>query len=73
MTRITNFYYYLIYLYVLDEAGEEVLPAEGNPDRDLWKINCWSLSEQVLVSHPKRHPLKRITCEKGFFCEWLNS
>lgn len=24
----------------------EILPAEGNPDRDLWKINCWSLSEE---------------------------
>jgi len=29
-----------------DESNGDVLSAEGNPDRDIWKINCWSLSEE---------------------------
>lgn len=31
--------------YFNEQESNEILPAEGNPDRDLWKINCWSLSE----------------------------
>ena len=34
-------------VYILDDGSGDCLPAEGNPDRDLWKINCWSLSEEV--------------------------
>uniref|UniRef100_T2MEI4 Nuclear pore complex protein n=1 Tax=Hydra vulgaris TaxID=6087 RepID=T2MEI4_HYDVU len=25
---------------------DEIQPAEGNPNRDLWKINCWAMSEE---------------------------
>jgi len=31
--------------YFTDVEGE-IIPAKGNPDRDLWKINCWALSEE---------------------------
>ena len=26
--------------------GGEIIPARGNPDRDLWKISCWALAEE---------------------------
>ena len=32
--------------YFNELESTEILPAKGNPDRDLWKINCWSLSEE---------------------------
>lgn len=32
--------------FFTNDGSGDVLPAEGNPDRDLWKINCWSLSEE---------------------------
>lgn len=36
--------------YFTTESDEDILPAEGNPDRDLWKINCWTLSKEKSYS-----------------------
>ena len=30
--------------------GDEILPVEGNPYRDLWKCCSWALAEQVCCS-----------------------
>ena len=31
------------------DGNDDILPAEGNPDRDLWKLNCWALADEVII------------------------
>ncbi len=27
--------------------GEELIPVEGNPQRDIWKAACWRMADEV--------------------------
>ncbi len=31
--------------------GEPLLPVEGNPHRDIWKVACWRMAEEVRLSN----------------------
>ena len=34
-----------------DKSGASLVPVEGNPYRDVWKVACWRLAEDVSDLH----------------------
>ena len=34
---------------IIIDSPDELQAAEGNPNRSSWKLNCWSVSEEVTI------------------------